>query len=223
MVYGWRGRACLAGFISVLKYPVPLVSLVSNYRQNLQHHFGIGGHLGFTKGALPFHVNISQVVLYQIWPSIPGVSILAHALFLCGLAAWAFFVIRGGLRIPVPLAISSLIALSFISLYHSVSDVAIFLLLICWLLGDTGGEDGWAWTRHLTWLILSLMLLPGHSALMRTTPPLSSMITDTWWWNLFVARYFVWLLLALNVVLLCALFPYSKPSSNTDSQAAALA
>ena len=210
--------------LALLKTPVPLASMVSSYRQNLQYHFGVGGHLGFTKGALPFHVNISQVVLYQLWPSIHGVGILAHAIFLCGLAGWLFFVMRGRSRIPVPLAISSLIALSFISLYHSVSDVAIFLLLFCWLLeGAPPGEPSLVRTRRLTWLILSLMLLPGHSALMRITPHLSSILLGTWWWNLFVARYFVWLLITLNVVLLCALSLYAKPPNNTDSQSISFA
>jgi hypothetical protein len=48
--------------------------------------------------------------------------------------------------------------------------------------------------------------LPGQSVLMRVTPHLSPGTLNMWWWKLFVARYFVWLLLALNVSLLCALW-----------------
>jgi hypothetical protein len=187
------------------RYPVRLATLVSGYRQNLQHHFGVGGHLGFTKGALPFHVNIFQVILYQLWPSVKGVSILAHSMFVCGLAVWAYALWRSRFRVPTPLAISSLMALSFVSLYHSVSDVVVLTLVLCWAIRKEGEEQTWSWQRRLTCVIFVIMLLPGHSALMRVTPHLVVSITNAWWWNLFVARYFVWLLFILNVVLLWAL------------------
>ncbi len=195
----------LAFAFALWRYPVRLATLVSGYRQNLQHHFGVGGHLGFTKGALPFHVNIFQVILYQLWPNVTGVSLLAHAIFVCGLAVWAFALWRARFRVPVPLAISSLIALSFISLYHSVSDVVVLTLALCWAIRKEGEEQTWSWQRRLTCVILVIMLLPGHSVLMRATPHLAASITTAWWWNLFVARYFVWLLFAFNIVLLSAL------------------
>jgi hypothetical protein len=195
--------------LALLRYPVPLTALISDYRRNLQHHFGVGGHLGFTPGALPFHVNIVQVVLYQLWPSVRGVSLLAHGLFLCGLAIWAFALWRGKFALPVPLALSSLLALSFISLYHSVSDVAILTLVLCWAFKKEEEKD-WSWTRRLTCAILLLMLLPGHSALMRFTPDLATSISASWWWKLFVARYFVWLLTALNVVLLAGMWETAR-------------
>jgi hypothetical protein len=191
--------------LALWRYPIRLLTLVSSYRQNLQYHFGVGAHLGFTQGAQPFHVNIFQIILYQLWPSVTGVSLLAHAMFVCGLAVWAFALWRNHFRVPAPLAISSLIALSFISLYHSVSDVVILTLVLCWAIRQEGEEQTWSWQRRTTCLILLLMLLPGHSALMRVTPHLAASVTSAWWWNLFVARYFVWLLFALNVVLLWAL------------------
>jgi hypothetical protein len=192
--------------LALWRYPIRLVDLVSSYRQNLQYHFGVGAHLGFTQGAQPFHVNIFQVILYQLWPSATGVNLLAHAMFVCGLAVWSFALSRGHFRVPAPLAISSLIALSFVSLYHSVSDVVVLTLVLCWAIRKEGEEQTWSWQRRLTCVILLIMLLPGHSALMRVTPHLAAGITNAWWWNLFVARYFVWLLFALNIVLLTALF-----------------
>jgi hypothetical protein len=201
--------------VALLRYPVPLATLVFGYRQNLQHHFGVGGHLGFTPGSLPFHVNIFQVVLYQLWPSVNGVSLLAHGLFLCGLVIWAFALWRGKFALPVPLAISSLIALSFISLYHSVSDTAVLPLVLCWAFKKED-EQQWSWPRRLTCLILLLMLLPGHSALMRITPHLAAGIRTAWWWQLFIARYFVWLLFALNIVLLRGMWESAPTSSQAQ-------
>jgi hypothetical protein len=57
------------------------------------------------------------------------------------------------------------------------------------------------------------MMLPGHSALIRSAPHLSAAIAESWWWKLLVARYFIWLLLALNVVLL-----YALVGSTVDNQ-----
>jgi len=199
----------------LLGYPVPAHVLISTYRLNLEHWFGVGRPYGFTEGALPFHVNNIQVILFQLWHRAPAVNVLAHAIFLGGLVIWLCAVWRGRFRAPVPLVVSSLIALSFVSLYHSVSDVAILTLALCWALKRE--RETWTWPQRLTCLILLLMLLPGHSALMRITPHLTSQLTRSWWWKLFVARYFVWLLFALNVVLLRALVASSTTSCSADA------
>ena len=60
------------------------------------------------------------------------------------------------------------------------------------------------------------MMLPGHSVLMRLSPHIAESITTTWWWNLFVARYFVWLLVALNVTLLFGLREAARNPSASD-------
>ena len=134
--------------------------------------------------------------------------VLAHAMFGLGLAVWTFAFWRGRFRAPVPLVVSSLIALSFISLYHSVSDVAVLTIGLCWAFPRK--DKTWLRPQRLTFLILFMMLLPGHSLLMRLAPHLSPELLNAWWWKLFIARYFVWLLLALNAVLLYALLSFSR-------------
>lgn len=73
-------------------------------------------------------------------------------------------------------------------------------------------------------MLFLLLMLPGHSALLRLTPRLDISITTAWWWSLFVARYFVWLLVGLNAVLLLGLWesaqfllPLSEPSPKYGS------
>ena len=61
------------------------------------------------------------------------------------------------------------------------------------------------WSKRATCILFLLMMLPGHSVLIRSAPHLSSAVTESWWWKLLVARYFIWLLLGLNGVLLYAL------------------
>jgi Glycosyltransferase family 87 len=182
--------------------PTPLFHAISDYRANIEYWFAPGRPYGFTEGALPFHVNIIQVILYRVSHSVFVSNLIAHTLFLCGVAVWILILWRTRFRMPAPLAISSLLALSFLSLYHSVSDATILTLALCWALEE---RLPWTRTKILTCALFLLLMLPGHSALMRLSPHISASITTAWWWNLFVARYFVWLLVALNVVLLFGL------------------
>jgi len=183
-------------------------TLAFSYQSNLRYWFEAGRPYGFTEGALPFHVNEMQVVLFQLWRNPEGVNFCAHGLFLVGISIWGYALWRGRFRAPTYLALSSLTALSFISLYHSVSDATALTLLLCWIFKAEQAGD---WSVRLARVIFFLILLPGHSLLMRIAPHLNPLITQMWWWKLFVARYFVWLLLGLNAALLFALLKISGP------------
>ncbi len=186
-----------------IHYPVPVRTLISSYRGNLQYWFGPGRLYGFTEGALPFHVNICQVIFYQLLHRADVANLLAHGMFACGLMIWSYAVWRLRFRMSAPLAISSLLALSFVSLYHSVSDVTVLTLALCW--AYSGEQKDLHWTKRAVCIIFLLLMLPGHSVLMRSMPYQGISMKESWWWELLVARYFIWLLLALNVVLLYAL------------------
>ncbi len=188
---------------TMIHYPIPVRTLISGYRHNLQYWFEPGRMIGFTEGAMPFHVNTSQAILYQLCHRVILTSVLAHSMFACGLVLWSYAVWRARFRVSVPLAISSLVALSFVSLYHSVSDVTILILALCWAYGE--GQGPMTWSKRATCILFLLMMLPGHSVLIRSAPHLNSAVTESWWWKLLVARYFIWLLLGLNAVLLHAL------------------
>ncbi|MFZ0939472.1 MAG: hypothetical protein WAN63_08580 [Candidatus Sulfotelmatobacter sp.] len=159
---------------------------------------------------MPFHVNTSQVILYQLLHRVTLTSVFANCLFVCGVAIWGYAVWQARFRISVPLAVSSLLALSFISLYHSVSDATILVLALCWAYGEREGPMNWS--KRVTCVLFLLMMLPGHSFLIRSAPHLSAGVTDSWWWKLLVARYFIWLLLGLNAVLLYALVTAGRES-----------
>jgi hypothetical protein len=196
--------------IALASYPVPLAELGSGYRQNLQYWFGPGRPFGFTEGAFPFHVNTIKVVLYQVLRDATATTALAHSISLIGLAIWAYSLWKSDFQAPVGLAISSLSALSFISLYHGVSDVTVLTLALCWALQMQEGPN---WAERATCFVFLLLMMPGHSILMRATPHLSSSVTQSWWWKFLVARYFVWVLLGLNLILLYALLTAARRNS----------
>jgi hypothetical protein len=202
------------------RYPVPLATLISSYRSNLQYWFGPGRLYGFTEGALPFHVNNTQVIFYQLLHRAQAANLLAYGLFACSLMVWGLAVWRGRFRVPVPLAVASLLALSFVSLYHSVSDVTVLTLALCWALQQDGEQR--SWTKITACVLFLLLMLPGHSALMRLSPYMSPGIAESWWWRLFVARYFVWLLVGINVVFLWALMDAAGNSTKYRTRARGL-
>ena len=107
---------------------------------------------------------------------------------------------RGRLRSDA-LAISSLLALSFLSVYHRINDVGILTLALWW--GFEEGGEQLRRTRGLV-VILVLMLAAGQSVLARSGPYLPSWVTDSAWWNLVLVPYFVWIMLVLSGVLLYA-------------------
>ncbi len=192
--------SCASVAAILLMRPVVLFESLPDYWANLHFWFAPGRPYGFTEGALPFHVNIVQILLYQGLHNVFATNVTAHLLFLSGLAFWSLMLWRARFRIPAALAIASLLALSFVSVYHSVADTTILTLALCWAI--PAGNQSWTRTRIATCVVLLLMMLPGHSALMRLSPHIGTPITTAWWWRLFVARYFVWLLLALNITLL---------------------
>jgi hypothetical protein len=217
LYYLLRGRKKM--FLAALASAVPVAALLlsrstallhslPDYRANLHYWFAPGHPYGFSEGSLPFHVNIVQVILYQWLHSVFESNLIAHMLFATGIAFWSLMLWRSRFRIPASLAIASLLALSFISLYHSVADTTILTLALGWAIP----VEGQPWTRIRIAICVTflLMMLPGHSALMRLSPGLAASITNAWWWHLFVARYFVWLLSALNLTLLFGMWQSAR-------------
>jgi len=204
----WRlVEACLLGGVALIvtavaRIPLSLTALVANYREDLNYWFGPGGQNDFTTAnpsRLPL-VNL-QVVLYPLVHRASSANLLAHAIFILGMVVWAYVVFRGGVPSEA-LAISSLLALSFLSVYHRVNDAGILTLAICWALGSV--DPRLRWTRRAVVFLLLVLLVPGQGALTRLQPHLDQRVTQSWWWNLVIAPYFVWVLLALSAVLLYA-------------------
>jgi glycosyl transferase family 87 len=207
VVFGALTAGALLAAILLVR-PIQLLNAFPDYRANLHFWFAPGRPFGFTSGALPFHVNKIQIILYQLCHSVLASNLIAHTLFVSGIAVWILILWRARFLIPAPLAIASLLALSFVSLYHGMSDTTILTLALCWAI--PAQRQPWTRLKIVTCVLFLLIMLPGHSALMRFSPHIGAPITTAWWWNLFVARYFVWLLAALNVVLLFGLWDSAR-------------
>jgi len=209
--------ACAAGLL--LLHPIAVGEAVANYKANQWYWFAPGHLAGFTPGGFPYHVNMFQVILYQLVHSVAAANWMARVLFVAGVVIWLAILWRAKFRVPAALAIASIVGLSFVSMYHSVSDVTVLTLALCWAI--PGRAEAWTRTRVAVCAILLLMMLPGHSVLMRFSPHLPVGVTGSWWWELFVARYFVWLLFGLNVALLVGLSKSGVRSQNAEVETSA--
>jgi hypothetical protein len=180
-------------------HPISYHSLIASCRSNLRHWFAPGGPYGVT-GSMSSLVLRTQGIFYQLTHSAFASIWMAHILFLSGAVAWGILMWRFGDRIPSALAVAALLALSFLSLYHSIPDASVLTLSLC----DAFPVSLRHWTRtqRLTCVLLSLMMLPGRSIFVLLYHHLNSSITESWWWDVFVVRYFVWLLMALSLTLL---------------------
>ena len=209
---GFSGFATLLA-VAFARIPLSLRSLFLYYRDDLHYWFGPGGPNDFTAvNPLRFQLVNIQVVFWQWFHAGLAANILAYALFIFGLLVWTWSVMRGR-SCPPSLALTALLALSFLSIYHSVTDVGILVLGFCWVLGTADGQL--KRTKISVFLLLLGLSLPTHSLLLRLEPHLSYSATSSWWWTGIVAPSFIWNMLLLNLVLIWAI---ARGSRFTDER-----
>jgi hypothetical protein len=200
--------------------PVPYAHLIADYRSNLHHWFAPGGLYSFTEGSEPEYLLRAQGIFYRISHQVFLSSFMSYVLFLSGLAVWANLVWHSGERVPSSLAIAALLALSFVSFYHSIPDLSVLTISLCEAF--PASFRNWKKTQKLTCALLLLMMLPERSIFVFLRGHLNSVTTSSWWWDLFVVRFLVWLLLALSLALLLQMYEESSEKRrfpSTDPQA----
>jgi hypothetical protein len=186
--------------VACARIPVSIYTLFINYRDDLHYWFGPGGPNDFTAGnSLRFQLVNLQVIFWQCLHSSVAANAIADTLFIAGLVVWIWAMRRGRLG---TLGLASLLALSFLSFYHSVTDVSILLLGFCWVLSNEDVQL--RWTKLFLFLLLLGLSVPSHSLLLRLEPHLSQSATSSWWWTGIIAPWFIWNMLLLNVALIYA-------------------
>ena len=172
--------------------------LLADYTQNIKETLSPGGSDALSAGN---HLGLLdlQVVLYPIMGH--TASLLAYLIFAIGLGVW-FWAVWKNQSCPETLALSSLLALGFLPIYHRAYDIGILTLTLCWVLGRA--TDPFALLRKTTLTLMLLFLIPERIFGSAITH-LPSVLRSTTWWYMIVQSHFVWILLLLNIVLLYAL------------------
>lgn len=200
------GTALIA--TALARIPLSIPAFAAAYREDLHYWFGPGGQNDFTTANLSrWPLMNLQVALYPLLKSAYAANFLAYGIAISGVVLWAYAVYRGRARSET-LAVSSLLALSFLAVYHRVNDTGILMLALCWAFSTLDQQP--RWTRRATIFLMTLLLLPGQAVLARTQPHLPLWMTSSLWWNALIAPYGVWVLFGLSAVLLYSLVSLKK-------------
>jgi hypothetical protein len=203
--------------IALVRVPMPVTSIFRNYTENLHYWFGPGGQNDFTAAnPLRFQLINAQVVLYPLVRTVLRANVLSGVLWLSGTAVW-FWVFLRAKGEPETLALTSFLALSLIPFYHRSYDLGLLVFALCWCFGQD--RECLKRSARVTFLLLLILLLPGQSVIFRTQSLLPGWVSSSLWWNVMVAPYAVWTLLALNLVLLHALLSAGRiPLKQADNE-----
>jgi hypothetical protein len=175
--------------------------LLANYFANIRHWFRPGGENDFSlANPLRFELANFQLVL-DPFLSRSGATAVAFCLGSVGVGVWIYAILRNRRCAPA-LAITALIALSFLPVYHRVYDTGILTLLLAWLF--EAQERQYA-VKRIALVLFLVLLLPIQSLAVRLQSYLSPLAIHSWWWNSLIAPYTAWILLAISAVLLYAI------------------
>src|SRR5208283_2600485 len=213
----WRlvAAGSLSGILllgtALARIGVPAHVLLANYSANLHHWFRPGGENDFSlANPLRFELSNLQVVL-DPWLGYKGANTVAFGLAALGLGLWIYGVLRNP-RGSNALAVSSLLALSFLPVYHRVYDTGILTLVLAWIFELADDDSKRIDADHerkpvkrVAFALFLLLLLPIQSVAVRAQSYLSAQAIHSWWWNYVLAPYTSWTLLVLSAVLLYAL------------------
>lgn len=200
--------------VTLARIGLPAHALLANYSANLHHWFRPGGENDFSlANPLRFELADLQVVFDPVLGRL-GANGVAYGLAALGFGLWVYAVHRNP-RCSDSLALSSLLALSFLPVYHRVYDTGILTLALAWIF-DTRLRD----LDHRQKIVKGigaglflLLLLPIQSAAVRAESYLSPQAIHSWWWNFVLAPYTSWALLGFSALLLYALFVSPGQSS----------
>jgi len=191
----------IALVVSIARVGLRPTALLTNYFTNLRHWFGPGGENDFSlANPLRFELANFQLVLDPLLGR-SGASAVALFLGALGLAVWICAILRNP-RCSPELALTTLIALSFLPVYHRVYDTGVLTLLLAWLFEADHRQNT---VKRIALALFLVLLLPVESVAVRSQSYLSPQTIHSWWWNSLIAPYTAWTLLAFSVVLLYAL------------------
>lgn len=226
----WRllAAGCITGGIllvaSMVRVGLRPTPLLANYFANLRYWFGPGGENDFSlANPLRFELANFQLVLDPLLGR-SGATAGALCFGAIGLCVWIYAILRNPRYSPA-LALTTLIALSFLPVYHRVYDTGILTLLLAWIFESNDRSDDRSNDRsdhrqqtlkRIALALFLILLLPSQSLAVRAKSYLSPQAIHSWWWNSMIAPYTAWTLLALSAVLLYALVQTAWTSRQFD-------
>lgn len=146
-----------------------------------------------------------QVLLYVILHNRALANGLALAVGIITGLWWLFLLSRRFGSGQHLLAVSTLVVISLLPVYHRLYDASLLVFPLAWSLTELSGKI--RSLGNITFCLILPFLVPGGSLLeqIQLTGYVSTAVRSSWWWNAMVMPHQVWAILILSVVLLEAM------------------
>jgi len=218
----WRIPALAAGLVAVLfvlavaRCVMGGAPWIEDYLYDNRILFAPGSLGDFTEGnPIRFGLINFQVAAYTVLHSRGAANFVVIAVAAAGGMAWLFLILRHERHHPSSelLALSALMVLSLIPIYHRFYDASLLIFPLAWSLTALNGPLR-ALARSVLAVIVLVFLLPGGTALQQMQQAGHfAALSSYWWWNTLVLPHECWSLLILGALLLGAMQTTSSECS----------
>ena len=218
----WRIAGVGTGIVAIL-FAVAVARLTVSGTPWLESYLSdnrilfAAGSLGDFTGAnlLRFGLINFQVAAYTLLKSREGASIAAFAVSAtAGIVWWLLLRQRPDDGEKSLLALSALVVISLLPLYHRFYDATLLIFPLAWSLMAFRGRSG-AIAKSILLTIILVFLVPGGAALQRLQEAGHfAAFRNYWWWKMFVLPHESWSILLLALLLLSAMRNTTVPADS---------
>lgn len=176
---------------------------LQNYLYDNRILFAPGSLGDFTESnPMRFGLINLQVAAYTLLHNRNAATAAAIAVAAAASMVWLFLVYKRNERSPDLLALSALVVLSLVPIYHRFYDASLLIFPLAWTF--TVSDDRFRkMARTVLLVILVVFLVPGGTVLeeMQQAGHFAT-LKNYWWWNTLVLPHESWSILLLAVLLL---------------------
>jgi alpha-1,2-mannosyltransferase len=201
------GAVGILATLAILRLAVAGTPWINNYIYDNTVLFSRGSLGDFTEAdPMRFSLINLQVLLYAVLRDRAIANVLALTVALIMGIAWIVFLRPRGGNTDNLLAVSTIVVISLLPVYHRLYDASLLILPLSWSLASLSSGKTKLLAKMTLCLVL-VFLVPGATVLeyLEHTNHAVAALSGTWWWNVIVMPHQVWALFALGLVLLGAM------------------
>jgi len=204
----WRLLVSAVGFatalvlVAVARMRVVGVHWFADYVSNIQFAAARNRIDDFTTAnPIRFMLINLQVPFFSFTHNAKSANLLAFAIGGILILIWTFFVLRNRSEKSELLALATVAVIGLLPLYHRLYDASILAIPLCWCVTSL---DELKAVARVSLLLMAPFLAPGAALLQEASRRghISSIWSQSWWWDRLLMPHQTWLLLLLAAALL---------------------
>lgn len=215
------GIVAAVAALAVLRLTITGAPWLGNYLDDNRILFSRGSLGDFTEAnPIRFGLVNLQVLLYVILHNRVVANGLALAIGILAGLWWLFLFRRRSPNAHALLALSALVVISLLPVYHRLYDASLLVFPLAWSLTALSGRI--RPLANITFCLILPFLVPGGTVLeqIQLRGYVSSALRGAWWWKVMVMPHQVWVLVILSVVLLEGMrfLPNESPTQEQNGE-----